>query len=106
MSITRRTALLASALAITMRNRAMAEETIKIGRIDSVTGANAEQGRFRMNGARLALDIVNSEGGVLGRKLELLTEDDQTTNPGAVLAFSRLANHREIVAFLGPGSST
>jgi branched-chain amino acid transport system substrate-binding protein len=83
-----------------------AEETIKIGQIASVTGANSEQGRFRMNGSRLAVDILNSKSGVLGRQIELLTEDDQTTNPGAVLAFSRLASHREIVAFLGPQTST
>jgi branched-chain amino acid transport system substrate-binding protein len=106
MSITRRTALLASASALAVRRPSRAEETIKIGQIAPATGANAENGRFLINGARLALDTVNSAGGVLGKPLEILTEDDQTTNPGAILAFSRLASRRDIVAFLGPPSST
>jgi branched-chain amino acid transport system substrate-binding protein len=106
MSITRRNALLASVLAITLPKRARAEETIKLGQIAPATGPNAEQGRLLVNGARLAVDTINGKGGVLGRQLELLTEDDQTTNPGAVLAFSRLADHPDIVAFLGPPSST
>jgi len=47
-----------------------------------------------------------NEHGVLGRKLEVVIEDDQTTNPGAVLAFSRLASQPDIVAFIGPIRST
>jgi branched-chain amino acid transport system substrate-binding protein len=42
----------------------------------------------------------------LGKQVELVTEDDQTTNPGAVLAFSKLATQPEIVAFLGSIRST
>ena len=39
-------------------------------------------------------------------KLELIVEDDQTTNPGIVLAFSKLAAQSDIVAFLGSIRST
>jgi branched-chain amino acid transport system substrate-binding protein len=105
MRITRRAAVSCAAAFAIARN-ARAEETVKIGQIAPATGAGAEFGRFEMNGARLALQAVNEAGGVLGRQVELLTEDDQTTNPGAVLAFSRLASHPEIVAFLGPAPST
>jgi branched-chain amino acid transport system substrate-binding protein len=45
-------------------------------------------------------------GGALGRPLELVIEDDQTTNPGVVLAFSKLAGNTDIAAFLGPIRST
>jgi hypothetical protein len=38
---------------------------------------------------------------LLGKQVELITEDDLTTNPGAVLAFSKLAGQPDIVAFLG-----
>jgi branched-chain amino acid transport system substrate-binding protein len=106
MPITRRTALLASALALTIRRRAEAAETIKFGEIAPASGPNAEQGRLLVNGARLAVETINGKAGVLGRQFELLTEDDQTTNPGAVLAFSRAAARPDIVAFLGPPSST
>ena len=72
----------------------------------TVTGAAADNGKYALAGAKIALDRVNKAGGVLGKQVELVTEDDQTTNPGAVLAFSRLAAQPDIVAFLGPIRST
>ncbi len=105
MSITRRAVLLASALANAPRARA--ETTpIRIGQVAPASGPGADFGRFMRDGATLARDQVNAAGGVLGRPVELISEDDQTTNPGAVLAFSRLAARGDIVAFLGPASST
>lgn len=38
--------------------------------------------------------------------MEIVYEDDQTTNPGAVLAFSKLASQSDIVAFIGSIRST
>jgi branched-chain amino acid transport system substrate-binding protein len=87
--------------------RAFAQgSTIKIGMCAPVTGPAAEQGRYAQIGARLALDAVNKAGGVLGRQVELIIEDDQTTNPGVVLAFSKLASQPDMVAFLGSIRST
>jgi branched-chain amino acid transport system substrate-binding protein len=103
--LTRR-ALGLSAVAVAATPRfARAEDTIKIGVVSPSTGPAAEAGRLQLNGARQALDAVN-EKGVLGRKMELLVEDDQTTNPGAVLAFSRLSGRSDIVAFIGSIRST
>lgn len=106
--ITRRTlALGATALlaAPTILRAQGAGDTIKIGVLSPATGAAAESGKFQLNGIRMAVDAVN-EKGVLGRKVEIVVEDDQTTNPGAVLAFSRLAERPEIVGFIGPIRST
>src|ERR1700694_2158400 len=75
--------------------------TIKIGMCVPVTGPAAEQGLWAQNGAKLALAAVNKAGGVLGKQVELVIEDDQTTNPGIVLAFSKLAAQSDITAFLG-----
>src|ERR1700761_490937 len=80
--------------------------TIKIGMCVPVTGPAAEQGLWAQNGAKLALAAVNKGGGVLGKQVELVIEDDQTTNPGIVLAFSKLAAQPDIVAFLGSIRST
>src|SRR6202049_2594128 len=80
--------------------------TLKIGMCVPVTGPAAEQGLWAQNGAKLALAAVNKAGGVLGRQIELIIEDDQTTNPGIVLAFSKLAAQPDIVAFLGSIRST
>jgi branched-chain amino acid transport system substrate-binding protein len=80
--------------------------TIKIGMCAPVTGPAAESGRYAQIGAKLAVDAVNKAGGVLGKQVELIVEDDQTTNPGVVLAFSKLASQTDIVAFLGSIRST
>src|SRR6202171_6275080 len=71
-----------------------------------VTGPAAEQGLWAQNGAKLALAAVNKAGGVLGKQVELVIEDDQTTKPGIVLAFSKLASQPDIVAFIGSIRST
>jgi branched-chain amino acid transport system substrate-binding protein len=80
--------------------------TIKIGMCAPVTGPAAESGGYAVKGAKLALDAVNKAGGILGKQAELIVEDDQTTNPGIVLAFSKLASQPDIVAFLGSIRST
>jgi branched-chain amino acid transport system substrate-binding protein len=80
--------------------------TMKIGMCAPVTGPAAESGRYAQIGAKLAVDSVNKAGGVLGKQVELIVEDDQTTNPGIVLAFSKLSSQSDIVAFLGSIRST
>jgi branched-chain amino acid transport system substrate-binding protein len=81
-------------------------DTVKIGMVLSVTGPGANSGKYALAGAKIALDRVNKAGGVLGKQVELIAEDDLTTNPGAVLAFSKLAVQPDIVAFLGEIRST
>jgi branched-chain amino acid transport system substrate-binding protein len=82
------------------------DATIKIGMCAPVTGPAAESGGYAIKGAKLALEAVNKAGGILGKQAELIIEDDQTTNPGIVLAFSKLAAQSDIVAFLGSIRST
>jgi len=97
------------ALAVTIAaiaTTAEAADTIKIGMVAPATGPGAESGRYQTQGAKLAAEEVNEAGGVLGKQIELVIEDDQTTNPGVVLAFSKLAGDSDFVAFLGPIRST
>ena len=84
----------------------IAAEPIKIGIVAEVSGPNAEAGSYTVNGAKLAVDEINKAGGVLGRPLELKIEDNQSTNPGSVLATSKLLGSVDIVAMLGPIRST
>lgn len=84
---------------------ARAADPVRIGCVFPSTGPAAEAGKLQRQGADLALAMVN-EKGVLGRPMELVVEDDQTTNPGAVLAFSRLTSQAEIPAFIGSIRST
>ena len=105
-SVTRRTrGVGAAALLAAPRIGRAADDTVKIGCVFPSTGPAAEAGTLQLNGAKQALAQVN-EKGVLGKKMELVVEDDQTTNPGAVLAFSRLASQPEIPAFIGSIRST
>ena len=110
MKLTRRdfSAVLAAGVAAPalMRTAWAQDATIKFGMCAPVTGPAAESGGFAINGAKLALAAVNKAGGVLGKQVELVIEDDQTTNPGIVLAFSKLAAQSDIVGFLGSIRST
>src|ERR1700712_2783508 len=110
MSVSRRRfsgALTASLALPAFIGRATAQgATIKIGMCSPVTGPAAESGRYAQIGAKMAIEAVNKAGGVLGKQLELIIEDDQTTNPGVVLAFSKLASQADIVGFLGSIRST
>jgi branched-chain amino acid transport system substrate-binding protein len=105
MTINRRTLMLASAGTLAMPWIARAADTIKIGVTSPMTGPAAESGGFQLTGAKIALDAVNAKG-VLGRQMEMVVADDQTTNPGAVLAFSRLSSDPSMVAFIGSIRST
>src|SRR6202795_4925335 len=109
MTISRRrfNATLSAALTLPLIGRASAQgATMKIGMCAPVTGPAAESGRYAQIRAKIAVDAVNKAGGVLGKQIELIVEDDQTTNPGIVLAFSKLASQTDIVAFLGSIRST
>jgi branched-chain amino acid transport system substrate-binding protein len=97
--------LLAAAVGLAA-SAAQAAEPIKIGMVAPLTGPAAESGVFQTQGAKLAVEEINKAGGVLGRPLELTIEDDQTTNPGIVLAFSKLAGNADFVAFIGSIRST
>ena len=81
-------------------------EPLKIGMVVPVTGSLAEPGLYQIQGAKLAVEEINKIGGVLGRRIELVIEDNQTTNPGSVLAFSKLAGDKDIPAFIGSIRST
>jgi branched-chain amino acid transport system substrate-binding protein len=105
--LTRRAALLGSTAALAAPAIvARAADTIRIGVVSPQTGAAAQSGQFMRNGIALAVDAINAKGGVLGRQIETVVADDQTTNPGAVLAFSKLASDAATVAFIGSIRST
>jgi branched-chain amino acid transport system substrate-binding protein len=83
-----------------------ATEPLKIGMVAPISGPAAELGHYESQGAKLAVEEINKAGGLLGRPIEFVIEDDQTTNPGVVLAFSKLAGDKDIPAFIGPIFST
>jgi len=96
-------AVLAAGLVFT--TSAPAADTMRIGLVNETTGPNAEAGVYTVNGARLATEEINKAGGILGKQVELVMEDNQSTNPGTVLAFSKLLGEG-VPAVIGPIRST
>ncbi|MEF8725815.1 MAG: ABC transporter substrate-binding protein [Candidatus Bipolaricaulota bacterium] len=76
---------------------------VNLGGIFSLTGPNAPVGRLIKKSALLALERVNSEGGIAGElKLNLVIKDGKTSQQGASEAARRLANRGDISFALGP----
>ena len=84
---------------------AVAAGPIVFGLVDEVTGPQAEAGLLTAQGVKLAIEEINAAGGIMGRQVELRIEDNQSTNPTTVLAYSKLLESG-VVAVLGPLRST
>lgn len=84
---------------------ASAADTIKIGEYASMTGKEAAYGQDSHKGTLLAVEEVNAAGGVLGRKLELITEDDQSKQGESATVVKKLISREKVVAILGEVAS-
>ncbi|ODS72751.1 MAG: branched chain amino acid ABC transporter substrate-binding protein [Bordetella sp. SCN 67-23] len=80
---------------------AWAQETIKIGVIQPLTGSVAYNGLTYVNGAKLAVERRNAAGGVLGKKIELVIEDGQCRPANSVNAAEKLIVRDKVVALTG-----
>ncbi|MFP4537793.1 MAG: ABC transporter substrate-binding protein [Dichotomicrobium sp.] len=81
------------------------DEPIKIGAIYILSGAAATYGEFAQNGANLAIDEINEDGGVLGRPLEIVYEDSQVEAQAAIQAMRKLVFQEEADVLMGLDSS-
>ena len=98
--------LSAAALLAALSINVQAADPIKFGMMAESSGPNAEAGVYQNNGAKMAVEEINAAGGVLGRPLELRSEDNQSTNPGSVLAISKLTSGGDMTALIGSVRST
>ena len=94
------------ALGATLALPVQAADPIRLGLVDELTGPQAEAGILTMKGVRLALDEINAAGGIMGRQVDLIVEDNASTNPGTGLAYSKLVGQGNIAAVIGPLRST
>jgi branched-chain amino acid transport system substrate-binding protein len=78
-----------------------ADDTIKIGEFASLTGKEATYGQAAHKGTLLAIEEINAGGGVLGKKLELIFEDDQSKPGEAATIAKKLISRDKVVAILG-----
>ena len=78
---------------------ALAQDEIKVGEFASLTGGSASFGQSSHKGTVLAIEEINAAGGVLGKKLKLITEDDQSTAGQPATIARKLISQDKIVAF-------
>jgi branched-chain amino acid transport system substrate-binding protein len=81
-------------------------DTIKVGEFASMTGSEATFGQSSHKGTALAIDDLNAAGGVLGKKLELLMEDDQSQAGQPATVVRKLISRDGVVAILGEVASS
>jgi len=95
----RKALIIASMLALAPALPASAQEAIKIGSSLGLTGyGSATDGHWR-DGLTVAIEVVNKQGGVLGKKLELVTEDNKSTPQQAVVVYRKMMSEDKVVAF-------
>ena len=74
-------------------------EEILIGGIAPLTGNNAIYGKTATNGANLAFEEINKDGGILGKQVKYEVLDDKGDNTEAVNAYNKIA--KDVVAIIG-----
>jgi branched-chain amino acid transport system substrate-binding protein len=80
--------------------KSLAEEPIKIGLDDPFSGTYAELGRNEQIGCELAISEINAKGGILGRTVELVSEDSTSADTGVAVQKAHQLIDRDKVTFL------
>ena len=79
---------------------------IVIGEYGSMSGSEATFGQSTHAGIMLAVDDANNSGGVLGKKIKIISEDDRGNQDEAVSVVKKLINRDHAAAVLGEVAST
>lgn len=95
-----------AALALGLAAPAFAADTIKIGVNQPLTGPFAASGAYVVNGAKIAADEVNARGGVLGKKIELVVEDNKSNPTEAAAVAEKLITSDETPVMMGAWGSS
>ena len=102
-----RTLILAGGVLALAGTAAMAEDSYKIGVSEPLSGAASSLGVPVVESVKAAAEVINANGGINGRKIELVIRDDQSKPDIAVQNFRRLSEEG-VYAMIGPnqGSNT
>ena len=91
----------AALVSVSLSAPALAADTIKIGVQGAHSGDLASYGVPSLNAAKIVIDEINAKGGVLGRKIELVSQDDQCKPELATNAATKLISDK-VIAVMGP----
>jgi len=78
---------------------------IPVGLYGAMSGSEASFGQATMQGVKLAAEEINASGGVLGKKIRLVIEDDQGKAEEAASAVTKLITRDNVIAIIGENSS-
>ncbi len=85
--------------------RGVSDSEIVVGCMADMSGVTAVQGVNNADGMRMAYDEINAKGGVNGRKIRFIVEDNEYTVPKAVQAMNKLLNRDNIFFAVGNGGT-
>ncbi|MFR3685484.1 MAG: ABC transporter substrate-binding protein [Enterococcus sp.] len=80
-------------------------KTIKIGGNFELSGAVAAYGEAENEGVKLAVEEINKDGGIDGKKIEYVSKDNKSDNNEAASVAANLTTKDEVVAIIGPATS-
>jgi branched-chain amino acid transport system substrate-binding protein len=83
-------------------NLVWAAEPIRMGMVASISGWGGFVGSQQKDAVLAIVEEINRKGGVLGRPIEVLIEDDKSTPTNAVIAATKLVRDLKVVALIGP----
>src|SRR6185312_1386306 len=98
-------ALLCAAGALVLAGGAFAED-VKIGVTQPLTGAFAADGNYVAEGAKLAAEAINKAGGVDGKQLQLVIEDNKSNPTEAAATAERLIVQDKVTVMMGAWGSS
>jgi branched-chain amino acid transport system substrate-binding protein len=98
--------LLAASAGVLATALSFAQETIKVGEFASLTGKEATYGQTMNKGMLFAIEEINAAGGVLGKKLELVVEDNQSKPGESATIAKKFVSRDKVVAILGDLTSS
>jgi branched-chain amino acid transport system substrate-binding protein len=84
----------------------LGQDEIKVGEFASMSGGSASFGQSSHKGTALAVDEINAAGGVLGKKIDLISEDDRSTAGVPATVVHKLISEDNVVAVLGEVASS
>ena len=93
-------------MVLSVDSSVFSQENIKVGEFGSLTGDNASFGISQNNGIQMAVEEINAMGGVLGKKIELIVEDNQTKQGETTTIVRKLVSQDHVVALLGEVASS
>ena len=80
-------------------------DTIVVGEVAAMTGGTATFGQSSHAGTQMAVDEINAAGGLLGKQVKLVTEDDQSKQGEAGTVAKKLISREKVIAMLGEVAS-